>query len=246
MVSPPNEMEESSRSIRLSRKRSTLSVKHPGSRRRAHPDRSHQRYPTGNFDLADAYAVSAAITRRRKARGEQPVGWKIGFTNSSIWAEQGLSAPIWAPMYDTTVAGGTGEATLSIGGLLEPRIEPEIALRIAQAPHPDMDEAELLACVDAVTHGFEIVQSLYPGWRLKPAGRSRRLWDAWRLSSRAAGTDPGGGSRALAKNAGRFHRRPPSRRCGDGSRLRTERARRAALRAPPFRPRRRRYADDLR
>jgi 2-oxo-3-hexenedioate decarboxylase len=121
------------------------------------------------FGLADGYAVSAAITRRRKARGERPVGWKIGFTNSSIWAEQGLSAPIWAPMYDRTVAGGTDSATLALGGLLEPRIEPEIGLRLAGVPHPDMDEPELLACIDAATHGFEIVQSVYPGWRVKAA-----------------------------------------------------------------------------
>jgi 2-oxo-3-hexenedioate decarboxylase len=31
-----------------------------------------------------------------------------------------------------------------------------------------MDDIELIGCVDAVTHGFEIVQSVYPGWRLKP------------------------------------------------------------------------------
>jgi 2-keto-4-pentenoate hydratase len=123
-----------------------------------------------DFNLAAAYRVSAAITRRRIARGERPVGWKIGFTNDSIWAQQGLNAPIWAPMYATTVAeNGSGGATLALGGLLEPRIEPEIGLRIARVPHPEMDEPELIACIDAVTHGFEIVQSLYPGWRLKPA-----------------------------------------------------------------------------
>jgi 2-oxo-3-hexenedioate decarboxylase len=32
-----------------------------------------------------------------------------------------------------------------------------------------MEEGELLGCVDAITHGFEIVQSVYPEWRLKPA-----------------------------------------------------------------------------
>jgi 2-oxo-3-hexenedioate decarboxylase len=31
-----------------------------------------------------------------------------------------------------------------------------------------MNESELVECVDAVTHGFEIVQSVYPGWKLKP------------------------------------------------------------------------------
>ena len=32
-----------------------------------------------------------------------------------------------------------------------------------------MDERDLLACVEAAAHGFEIVQSLYPSWRFKAA-----------------------------------------------------------------------------
>ena len=65
------------------------------------------------FDLAQAYAVSAEITSRRSTRGEHRVGWKIGFTNSAIWKEQGLNAPIWGPMYDKTVApvGSNGSAS---------------------------------------------------------------------------------------------------------------------------------------
>ncbi len=37
------------------------------------------------------------------ARGERPVGRKIGFTNRTIWAEYGVYAPIWGDMYDTTL-----------------------------------------------------------------------------------------------------------------------------------------------
>jgi 2-oxo-3-hexenedioate decarboxylase len=32
-----------------------------------------------------------------------------------------------------------------------------------------MDEAALLTCIDWVAHGFEIVHSLFPGWRFAPA-----------------------------------------------------------------------------
>jgi 2-oxo-3-hexenedioate decarboxylase len=103
-------------------------------------------------------------------RGERPVGWKIGFTSSAIWEQQGLTAPIWGPMYATTVAGvpANGTAEFSLDRLLEPRIEPEIGFRLASAPTPDLDESGLIGCIDAVTHGFEIVQSVYPGWKLKP------------------------------------------------------------------------------
>ncbi len=125
-----------------------------------------------DFDLRDAYRVSAAITQLRAARGERPVGWKIGFTNRTIWDEYGVHAPIWGPMYDTTlvrVDPADGPVACPVGELAEPRIEPEIALRLAAVPHPEMDEAELMRCINGVAHGIEIVQSVYPGWRFKAA-----------------------------------------------------------------------------
>ncbi|MBI1401955.1 MAG: hydratase [Porphyrobacter sp.] len=119
------------------------------------------------FGLQEAYAVLSEVNRRRMARGERPVGWKIGFTNRTIWDEYDVHAPIWGPMFDTTAveAPAEGEVACPLGTLVEPRIEPEIALRLARTPGPDMDETALIGCVDAVAHGFEIVQSVFPGWR---------------------------------------------------------------------------------
>jgi 2-oxo-3-hexenedioate decarboxylase len=118
-----------------------------------------------NFDLAGAYAVSARVAERRFSGGARRVGWKIGFTNESTWKDFGVTAPIWGPMYDTTVSEVDPKGSAcAIGPMLEPRIEPEIALRIGRIPEIRMDEADLLSCIDAVAHGFEIVQSVYPGW----------------------------------------------------------------------------------
>jgi 2-oxo-3-hexenedioate decarboxylase len=125
-----------------------------------------------DFGLDDAYRVAAEVTARRIARGERPVGWKVGFTNTTIWDEYGVHAPIWGPMFNTTVAVADpeqGATSCAIGHLVEPRIEPEIALRLSAPPHLDMKEPELLACVDSVAHGFEIVQSIFPGWRFRAA-----------------------------------------------------------------------------
>ena len=115
------------------------------------------------FDLDDAYRVTAAIRQMREMRGETPVGRKIGFTNRTVWAEY---APIWGYVYNRTVhnLAEIGE-TFSLVGLVEPRIEPEIIFKLALAPTPGMDETALLACLDWVGHGFEIVQSIFPGWK---------------------------------------------------------------------------------
>ena len=40
-----------------------------------------------------------------------------------------------------------------------------IVFRISQSPNALMTDMELLKCVGGITHGFEIVHSIFPGWR---------------------------------------------------------------------------------
>ncbi len=120
--------------------------------------------------LDDARRISRAVTRLRQARGEHPVGRKIGFTNRTIWDEYGVHHPIDGPMYDTTVSQIAGAVTgISLARFVEPRIEPEIVLGLRSEPEPGMDEATLMGCIDWIAHGFEIVQSLFPDWKFKGA-----------------------------------------------------------------------------
>jgi 2-oxo-3-hexenedioate decarboxylase len=123
-----------------------------------------------SFDDAAAYEVNAELFRRRVARGERPIGRKIGFTNRTIWPEYGVYTPMWAHVYDTTVTffGGTA-GTLAIGHLVQPRIEPEIVLHFKTSPAGAETEAEILACIDWIAHGVEIVQSHFPDWKFKAA-----------------------------------------------------------------------------
>jgi 2-oxo-3-hexenedioate decarboxylase len=119
-----------------------------------------------SFNLDYAYRVTAAVRQMRETRGEMPMGRKIGFTNRTIWAEYNVYEPIWGYVYNRTVhnLSEIGDA-FSLVGLAEPRIEPEIVFKLAVAPAPGIDERTLLAGVDWVAHGFEIVQSIFPGWQ---------------------------------------------------------------------------------
>lgn len=122
----------------------------------------------GSFGLPEAYRVTAEVRRLREARRERVVGRKIGFTNTTIWGEYGVGAPIWGYVYDTTrhsLVDVSGPVALT--PFVEPRIEPEIVLGLARAPEVGMDERALLACVGWVALGFEVVQSLFPGWRFR-------------------------------------------------------------------------------
>jgi 2-keto-4-pentenoate hydratase len=121
------------------------------------------------FDAAAAYRVSAEIVRRRRGRGETPIGRKIGFTNRTIWAEYGVSSPIWAHVYDTTVTFfDRPNGQLQVGHLSQPRLEPEIVLHFASAPAAG-DEEAMLSSIDWIAHGYEVVQTHFPDWKFQAA-----------------------------------------------------------------------------
>ncbi len=119
------------------------------------------------FDLARAYAVTAELRRLRTQRGERQIGRKIGFTNRNIWEEFNVRAPVWGDMYDTTVQDLLSPGTLSLSRFVEPRIEPEIVFKLSADIGPGLDDASLLDSIEWFAHGFEIVQSIYPGWRFR-------------------------------------------------------------------------------
>jgi 2-keto-4-pentenoate hydratase len=119
------------------------------------------RYP--GFTLDDAYRVTALANELRVAKGYKPVGRKAGFTNRQMWDEYGVRAPNWGYVYDRTLHDLA--APLPLAPYSEPKIEPEIMLGLAAPPSPGMDDAALLSCIAWVAHGFEIVQSIFPGWK---------------------------------------------------------------------------------
>lgn len=124
-----------------------------------------ERYP--DFDLERAYAVTAELRRLRTQRGERHIGRKIGFTNRNMWERFNVSAPVWGDMYDTTIQELLSPGTLSLSRFVEPRIEPEIVFKLSADIGPDTDDAGMLDAIAWVAHGFEIVQSIYPGWRFR-------------------------------------------------------------------------------
>jgi 2-oxo-3-hexenedioate decarboxylase len=122
------------------------------------------------FSVADGYAVLADIEARRRAQGWQAVGRKIGFTNRTIWPRYGVCQPMWAHVWTRTVHfARDGKATLPLNGLVQPRIEPEVVFKLKGPVPVTEDAAAVLACVEWMAPGFEIVQSHFPNWRFAAA-----------------------------------------------------------------------------
>ena len=121
-----------------------------------------------DFDVAAAYRVLHEIERRRVAHGWRPVGRKIGFTNRTLWSRYGVHLPMWAHVWRETVTyAAQGQATLSLAGLVLPRIEPEVVFGLRGPIAVTDDVLQVMEAIDWIAPGFEIVQSHFPGWRFK-------------------------------------------------------------------------------
>lgn len=115
------------------------------------------------LDLEAAYRVGAALDRHLRERGYRRAGWKVGFTNRTVWPHFGIAEPILGPVYDRTVRTATPVGELSLAGFCAPRIEVEVVFGIeAEGGAPDWSRPAWMAI------GFEVVDCHY-GWDLTPA-----------------------------------------------------------------------------
>jgi 2-oxo-3-hexenedioate decarboxylase len=135
---------------------------------------AHRQIPSlsrsfGELSIANAYRLTPLLRAAFEARGERVVGRKIGFTNRQMWAAHGVQAPIWGYCTDRTTHQLADVPLQRVKDFAEPRIEPEIVFGLSKAPIPGMDENALMECIDWVALGYEIVQSIFPGWKFTAA-----------------------------------------------------------------------------
>lgn len=131
-------------------------------------------------DLAHAQQIQAEVNELRLTRGDKPMGFKIGFTNRSLWPLYGVFHPIWAPVWDSTVFQSDAGPSIQIvdldlnrigkplSGFCLPRLEPEIVLGLRHAPVSSSQE-DVADAVEWVAHGFEVVQSAFSDWSFSAA-----------------------------------------------------------------------------
>jgi 2-oxo-3-hexenedioate decarboxylase len=121
-----------------------------------------------DFSVADGYAVLHEIEARRRALGWRAVGRKIGFTNTTIWDRYGVWQPMWAHVWAHSVhRARDGRASLGLAPFAQPRIEPEVVLKLSAPVAVTDDPSAVLACVEWMAPGFEIVQSHFADWKFK-------------------------------------------------------------------------------
>jgi 2-keto-4-pentenoate hydratase len=112
-------------------------------------------------DLRTAYAVQDALTDLRTARGTARIGWKLGYTSSVMRDQLGVSEPNHGPLLADMLLDD-GAAVPS--GVLQPRVEPEVALVLGRTPEPGSTVAEILDSCSAAHAALEVVDSVWCGY----------------------------------------------------------------------------------
>ena len=134
-----------------------------------HYDRATYWTEDFGLELPAAYESALMVRQLRIARGEQPRGYKIGFTNRGIWSRYNVFLPIWGTVWDTTLSFCEGQGEVSLAKTLQPRMEPEAVVCFSRTPPADASLDQLLACLEWVAPGVEIVQSHQAGWKFVAA-----------------------------------------------------------------------------
>lgn len=122
-----------------------------------------------DFSMDDAYQVEAEIMRQRQQAGHKPNGRKVGYANKAMWRILKLDTLVWAHMYEDTVRiehGNVGQ--LEMSEMYQGRLEPEIVFKLREAPAAGLDAEGVLAAVEWVALGFEVIDCPFPNWEFQP------------------------------------------------------------------------------
>jgi len=157
----PNEIAQAAEDLfqaeRNRRQIGLLSLRHPG------------------MDMDDAYAIQAALTKRKLAAGRKTIGWKIGLTSKVMQSALNIDIPDSGILFDDMWFNHG--ATVPADRFIQPRIEAEIAFVMKEPlAGTAVSRADVLAATDCVAPSIEILDTRIQ--RTDPAtGESRKIFD---------------------------------------------------------------------
>ncbi|GAB4361513.1 MAG: 2-oxo-hepta-3-ene-1,7-dioic acid hydratase [Oricola sp.] len=134
------------------------------------------------MDMDDAYAVQAALVRRKLEAGRRMIGWKIGLTSKAMQYALNIDIPDSGVLLDDMMF--ENGATVPAGRFIQPRIEAEIAFGMnAPLAGADVTRDDVLAATGWVAPALEILDTRI--LRNDPeTGRTRGICDT--ISDNAA------------------------------------------------------------
>jgi len=117
-----------------------------------------------DLTVDEAYAVQSQNVAKRVARGEKPVGHKIGLTSLAMQQQLGIDSPDFGVISDAMVTPNRSEVDPAT--LLAPKLEAEFAFRIGSALSATPTIDELRAAITGVAVAIELIDSRIADWKI--------------------------------------------------------------------------------
>ncbi|MCO8276854.1 fumarylacetoacetate hydrolase family protein [Actinoplanes sp. TRM 88003] len=120
----------------------------------------------GADDIEAAYAVQREQTELR-LRTARIVGHKVGLTSPAVQKQLGVDQPDFGVLFDDMDVSALDP--IPVGGLLQPRIEAEVAFLLRADLTGDFTPDDVWNAVDEMAPALEIVDSRIAGWDISIA-----------------------------------------------------------------------------
>lgn len=120
------------------------------------------------MSLETAYRVQRAAVGRRISGGARVVGHKAGVTSQAMQEQMGVDEPDSGVLLDDMVL--PAGSTLARAGLMQPRVEAEIAFRLGcDLAGPSVSVGDARAAVDKMCLALEVIDTRFATWRITVA-----------------------------------------------------------------------------
>jgi len=119
--------------------------------------------PVHGYDLAQAYRIQRASIALRHARGEQPVGVKLGFTSRAKMIQMGVDSLIWGLLTDAMLY--EEGSVIDLADFIHPRVEPELCFLTSRAIDRPLTLLEAAGYLEGVAPAMEIIDSRYRNFK---------------------------------------------------------------------------------
>ena len=114
--------------------------------------------------VRDAYCLQRTLVN---ARGEETVGYKLGFTSAAMREQMGIAGPNYGRLTQPMQVGPDA-GPIQLSGLIHPRVEPEVAVLVEEdLAGPDLSQAQIYQAVRWVFGAMEVVDSRYRDYRFR-------------------------------------------------------------------------------
>lgn len=117
--------------------------------------------------LEEAYAVQVEVARQREVSQDPVVGYKLGLISRAKQQQMKVNEPVIGHVHRSMLIN-PGEPIVR-ERLIQPRVEPELAVVFGRPVSPGARRSDCLAAVSHVLLAIDVLDSIYAGYQFTAA-----------------------------------------------------------------------------